>query len=153
MNARETVRNWLREIPKDVEREPLDLDQRGVGTFDYDDLRVIIEGSAVFHAYSPVAAAPSGGREAFYERLLSLNFLHLETRGTTFALRPDTHEVVLCYTAPVDSLDALGFANTLGNFLETAARADRLGSAGAGTEAGPPVEEPGTVLKDFRMRV
>jgi hypothetical protein len=121
MNTREQVTAWLEE-GIGAGFEPRD---DGVYSFETPGGgRVTVEApqdGGVFHLHAPICSLPEEGQgEHFYAGVLKLNLLCIETRGATLALDDRGGRIVLCYGAALAGMDALGFANLLGSFVESA---------------------------------
>ena len=56
----------------------------------------------------------------FYERLLKMNFLLLDTRGAALSLDEEGRQVHLCLCVPFDSLSDDALSRIVSGFLETA---------------------------------
>lgn len=75
------------------------------------------DGQALF-LYSVVSAIPPEGREAFYEQLLEANLFGGGTGGATFAVNPDSGEVVLFQTVATETVEFSAFAKMLESYVD-----------------------------------
>jgi hypothetical protein len=126
MNEREILESGLQRVAQLMGIPALELDADGMCTLEYRgevSLTLIApQGSGALYLSAALGLPPAGDRLAFYERLLQLNFLLLETHGATLALDDQAHEVHLCYALDLEHYDEERFAGLVGNMLERAAR-------------------------------
>jgi hypothetical protein len=126
MSARERATGWLEEA---LGADAFEYRDDGVYTLAAEDgLNVSLqlpELGDVIYLYAPMTQLPEENLEAFYARLLRMNLLCSETQGGTLALDERGNRIVLCYCANAAALDAVGFANMVGNFVEAAAAVRR----------------------------
>jgi len=76
-------------------------------------------GESVYLAATICKINPESKGE-LYERVLTMNFLLMETRGTTFAIDQESMSIVICYERSLKSLTRETFPDLVGNFLITA---------------------------------
>ena len=124
MNPKEQIDHFLKELGLKLGIEDIGLNPEGVCAFTYlnsfDLIIEVSEESNTFVIHTPLTTLKSGNNEPLLKKLLSLNFLGIETQGASFALNKDTQEVVLCYNHPIENLQSNTFENLIGNFLEVA---------------------------------
>ena len=100
------------------------LSDEGVCTLGYGKgLDCVIEVPAsypVIYLRSPLMQLPPNDREALFKKLLTLNFLGIETGGASFAIDEEESTVVLWLSRRISDLDQTGFETLLGNFLAVA---------------------------------
>ena len=78
--------------------------------------------SEALYLAASLLEVPEVERAAFYERLLQLNFLLMETRGATLSLDEQARQVHLCLCLPFETLDEVSLGHVLSGFLDTAIR-------------------------------
>lgn len=126
MNEREILETGLQRLAELMGSPTLELDADGMCTLEYRgevSLTLIApQGSGALYLSAALGQPPAGDRLAFYERLLQLNFLVLDTHGATLALDDQAREVHLCYALDLEHFDEERFAGLVGNMLEQAAR-------------------------------
>jgi hypothetical protein len=69
--------------------------------------------------YSDVCGLPPDGREALYLSLLEANLFGAQTMGATLAVDSLFHAVVMCRTLVTDDLSGAGFAQIIGDFVNS----------------------------------
>jgi hypothetical protein len=126
MNEHEIVEPGLRRLAALIGIDSLALDEEGMCNLEYQgkvNLTLIVpRGSGALYLSASLGPVPAGDRAAFYERLLKLNFLVLDTNGATLALDDEAREVHLCYALNLDHFNEEGFPPLVGNLLERALR-------------------------------
>jgi hypothetical protein len=85
-----------------------------------------------------ICAIPPDGREAFYAALLGHNLSLESTGGASFAINAADQSVWMNYAAQTATLDALGFENAFGTFLENASLWRERLALLPGDHPGPP---------------
>lgn len=124
MNSREQIDHFLTELGAKLGISNLCLNEEGLCAFTYlnafDFIIEVPESGNTVAMHSPLMSLKEIGNETLYKKLLILNFLGIETAGTTFAINQDTQEIVLCYRHPIEHLESTSFENLVGNFLEIA---------------------------------
>jgi len=126
-----------------VGAERIELDEQGLCQFQHQSgftVTLIWQGDAVnaFTLSSDVLQVPSPDQRAsLYSRLLRLNFLLIETAGSTLAVDEDERYVFLCRELSLNGLDEMQFLERVAGFMIQAAEiraelggGDALGSDG-----------------------
>lgn len=133
---------------------PVALGEQATCTLEHPDgvsihLELSADG-AMLHWYSRVCEVPAQNRVAFYERLLEMNLLGLQTRGGVLGLEPGERQVVLSCQQPAWTLDLTSLTNVTENFLVTALE---LSATLTRTDtADPPETEPPAAEAEPEMR-
>lgn len=94
------------------------------------------EAQQVLHVYALAGQLPATQREPLLIRLLAANLLGLDTAGASFALDPESGEVLLCARVDPDTDSFEHFKAVLQNMLDTLEH--RVPEIFALTEAGLP---------------
>lgn len=139
MSARDRVGAMLREVGDDL-GVPLELDQDGTATFEYDDLFECVVAVSDIHDLvglsTPLCVVGDEARDRLHEAVLRLNLDPTVTGGATIALAHQTPVLTLRHQLVPDGLDAAGLAASLARFVDAAGMVrERLSEAGA--EAAP----------------
>lgn len=142
MNEREILQPGLNRLASLIGVDQLELDEGGMCNLEYQgqiNLSLIVPpGSGALYLSAAIGPVPPGDRTAFFERLLKLNFLLLDTNGAALALDDDAREAHLCYALDLAHFSEEAFPQLVGRMLETAQRLhDELSRpvAGPGDEA------------------
>lgn len=119
------LNDLLSDLGNNIGLGPLKLDDGGVCRLVFDgDTSVDIEesGDLEHHLlmHSVVGYTPPEGRLAFYEKLLSGNYLGRQTVGGSLALDPSTGEVLLWRSLDTAQLGVEVFASKISDFVQTA---------------------------------
>ena len=126
MKTHEAWSNMLSEISASTGIDDLTLDESGVCGLEYEgDLSLAIEcppDSPEVYMYAILAPLPEHDAKSCYERLLTANFLGLQTAGASLAISERHRALTLCSSEAVDRLDATALQMQLGNFITTARR-------------------------------
>ncbi len=114
--AKNTVDHWLAQrIPGAA------LDASGIATIRRDEDTVIVlevpPDSDVCHLCALVAPLPEVAREAALMAALELNRFGRPLGGCWLAWEDEVQMLTLCHNVLVPATDAIGFGNTLDNFL------------------------------------
>ena len=124
MNEREIIASGLQVLADLMGSTALQLDADDMCPLEYQgqvSLTLIApRGSGAIYLSAALGSPPAGERREFYERLLQLNFLLLDTHGAALALDDQAREVHLCYTLDLEHFDQERFAGLVGNMLERA---------------------------------
>lgn len=157
MSARDRVGAMLREVGDDL-GVPLELDQDGTATFEYDDLFECVVAVSDTHDLvglsTPLCVVGDDARDRLHEAALRLNRDTEASGGAAIALSHQAPVLVLCHQMRPDGLDAGGLAASLARFIDVAGTVrERLAEAGA--EAAPPesFDVRGAAADFFRLRV
>ena len=78
------------------------------------------DGSEALYLAASLMELPQPVDARFYERLLKMNFLLLDTRGATLSLDEEGRQVHLCLCVPFESLSDDALSRIISGFLETA---------------------------------
>lgn len=78
------------------------------------------DGSEALYLAASLMELPQPVAPGFYERLLKMNFLLLDTRGATLSLDEEGRQVHLCLCVPFESLSEDALSRIVSGFLETA---------------------------------
>ncbi len=116
IQTRKTVEQWL------VNRVPgAKLDASGIAVIRRDDDTAIVlevpPDSEICHLCALVSPLPEGAREAALLAALELNRFGRPLGGCWLAWEDDVQMLTLCHNVLVPATDAIGFGNTLDNFL------------------------------------
>ena len=126
MNEREIVELGLNRLAALMGVASLALDEGGMCTLVYQDavsLTIIApERTGTLYLSVAILPVPAGDRQAFYERLLQLNFLLVDTNGATLSLDDDAKEVHLCFAMNLEHFDEEAFPALVGNLVQAASR-------------------------------
>ncbi len=114
--ARSSVNEWLGQRVHGAA-----LDASGVATIRRDDDSVIVievlPDSDICHLCALVCPLPDIAREAVLMAALELNRFGRPLGGCWLAWEDDVQMLTLCHNVLVPATDAIGFSNTLDNFL------------------------------------
>ena len=126
----------------------LQLDEQGCCALEHGDGFVFTliapVGGQLVHLSSRLMDVPAAGREAFFARLLRLNFLHMETSGGTLSIDEEGQGVYLCYSLLRDGLQGDRLLTVVANFLATSSRLHaQLGGAEPGPGSDPAAARQG----------
>lgn len=117
------VRTLVQQLSAEIGSPGLALNEKGLARLRFDGRWAIDlewdEPRKVLHLYALAGQLPIEGREAFMSRLLAANLLGLATAGASFALEPETGEVLLCARVDPESVSFAGFKTVLENLLDT----------------------------------
>lgn len=117
------VRTLVQRLSAEIGSPGLALNEQGLARLRFDGRWAIDlewdESRKVLHLYALAGQLPIEGREAFMIRLLAANSLGLATAGASFALDPETGEVLLCARIDPETVSFDSFKAVLENMLET----------------------------------
>lgn len=126
MKERELLEPGLKRLAALIGVDSIALDEGDMCTLDYQDqvsLTLIApEGSGTLYLSACLGPVPAGDRTAFFERLLKMNFLLVDTNGAALSLDDAGREVHLCYALDLAHFDEEAFPNLVGKMMETALR-------------------------------
>lgn len=142
MAADDLIDACLSELAAEIGLESLALDEQGCCSLDHSDGFVFTlmapDGGDLVHLNSRLLDVPALGKQAFYSRLLRLNFLLLETSGATLSIDEDEEGVYLCLALVRAPLSAQHLLRVIANFLVGSGRlrARLLASGDDGSTSG-----------------
>ncbi len=116
--------------------EPLSPDEDGLFQLEYDERLTLTafsptDSDALYLAASLIEV-PDHADAVFFQRLLKLNFLLIDTRGAALSLDDEGRQVHLCLCMPFDLINPDRLSGMVSGFLETALQLqDQLQSQGA----------------------
>lgn len=124
-NALETVQQWLVSLHgNDSSNEGPVLDANGRSLItDNLGTQVLLQvapANGQVYFYSPVSAVASGGKAAMIERCMSLNLIPGMMPGAHLGWDQGASAIMLCYFAPLESLNAKRLPIVLGLLCATA---------------------------------
>lgn len=125
MSARDQIAGYLRDIGERLGMT-LTLDANDTCSLTCeDDLQcnvTVPDSSELLVLHCPLLPATGQNRAELFERALAMNLYGGETEGCALAYDAAINGLVLCLVQPAAGLDAGGFGNLLGNFIQTAGR-------------------------------
>ena len=142
MAADDLIDACLSELSAETGLGALSLDEQGCCSLDHSDGFVFTlmapDGGDLVHLSSRLLDVPASGRQAFYSRLLRLNFLLLETSGASLSIDEDEEGVYLCLALVRATLSAQHLLRVIANFLASSGRlrARLLDSGDEGSTSG-----------------
>lgn len=117
------VHSLVKQLSVDIGSPGLALNAQGMARLSFDGRWAIDmewdEQRRVLHLYALAGQLPVEGRETLLMGLLSANLLGLETAGASFAVDPETDEVLLCTRVDPETVSFECFRSILENMLAT----------------------------------
>ncbi len=143
MNELSVLKPGLQKLAELIGLSSLEFDDSGMCMLQWkDDLILSLiapRGSGAVYFSAGLGPVPPGDREAFFERLLRMNFLLLDTNGAALSLDDESREVHLTYVLDLSHFSPETFPDLVANLLRTA---DRLKSAMHASRSPPPSTRP-----------
>ncbi len=120
----------------------MEPDEDGLYQLEYDDRLTLTvfspPDSGALYLAASLMEVPVSADASFFQQLLKLNFLLLDTRGAALSLDDEGRQVHLCLSLPFDLIEPDRLLNLVSGFLETALELQTRLQGQDGFDTAPP---------------